>query len=58
MFLGSVAFGMVKGESADEGRCKLYYYMSTDYLPPGWTLSYRGMLAPEQPAPPADANLP
>jgi hypothetical protein len=38
VFLGSVAFGLVKGDSSEKGTCKLYYYMSTDYLPPGWTL--------------------
>jgi streptogrisin C len=38
VFLGTVAFGLVKGESATNGTCRLYYYMSTDYLPPGWTL--------------------
>ena len=38
VFLGSVAFGLVKADSVTNGVCKLYYYMSTDYLPPGWTL--------------------
>jgi len=38
VFLGSVAFGLVKGDSSQNGVCKLYYYMSTDYLPSGWTL--------------------
>jgi hypothetical protein len=38
IFLGSTAFGLLKAESSENGRCKLYYYMSTDYLPPGWTL--------------------
>ena len=41
VFLGSVAFGLVKADSVTDGVCKLYYYMSTDYLPPGWTLLHR-----------------
>ena len=40
VFLGSIAFGLMKAESSENGRCDLYYYMSTDYLPPGWTLLY------------------
>ena len=40
VFLGTIAFGIVKGDSMTaDGTCRLYYYMSTDYLPPGWTLS-------------------
>lgn len=39
VFSGTVAFGLVKGASSDAaGACQLYFYMSTDYLPPGWTL--------------------
>jgi hypothetical protein len=39
VFLGSVAFGLLKGASyARSGRCDFYYYMSTDYLPEGWSL--------------------
>jgi streptogrisin C len=39
VFLGSVAYGIVKGGSyAADGRCGFYYYMSTDYLPKGWSL--------------------
>ncbi|UAK26581.1 S1 family peptidase [Sphingomonas nostoxanthinifaciens] len=40
VFFGTVAFGLVKGDSTEHGTCALYYYMSTDYLPPGWTLLY------------------
>ncbi len=41
VFSGAVAFGMVKGSSyTPDGACRRYYYMSTDYLPTGWTLSY------------------
>lgn len=36
---GTVALGLVKGGSyGADGTCRLYYYMSTDYLPPGWLL--------------------
>ena len=47
VFLGTTAFGLVKGESATSGMCRLYYYMSTDYLPPGWSLLHAA--APSQP---------
>ena len=50
VFLGTVAFGLVKGSSTEDGTCKLYYYMSTDYLPAGWTLLYdRGAYTVEAP---------
>ena len=43
VFAGTIAFGLVKGEShTGDGRCRLYYYMSTDYLPPGWTVAVLG----------------
>jgi hypothetical protein len=39
VFNGSIAFGILKGASyAASGRCDFYYYMSTDYLPEGWSL--------------------
>jgi hypothetical protein len=39
VFLGSTAFGILKGASyARSGRCDFYYYMSTDFLPEGWAL--------------------
>ena len=42
VFSGTIAFGLVKGSSyTSDGRCRLYYYMSTDYLPPGWTVAYQ-----------------
>ena len=41
IFMGSVAFGSMKGSSTENGTCKLYYYMSVDYLPSGWTLAHR-----------------
>lgn len=43
IFHGTVAFGIAKGGSySRSGRCNFYYYMSTDYLPEGWTLSTVG----------------
>ena len=42
IFSGTVAFGIVKGGNYSRGgTCNFYYYMSTDYLPPGWSLLYR-----------------
>jgi hypothetical protein len=39
IFLGTVAFGIVKGGNYSRtGICNFYYYMSTDYLPDGWGL--------------------
>jgi len=47
VFAGTVAFGLVKGDSVGkDGVTTLYYYMSTDYLPPGWTVAYQ-QLAPQ-----------
>ena len=40
IFNGTVAFGIAKGGNySRSGRCNFYYYMSTDYLPEGWSLS-------------------
>jgi len=42
-----IAFGLVKGSSyTTDGRCRLYYYMSTDYLPPGWTVAVEQAATP------------
>jgi hypothetical protein len=42
VFSGTIAFGIVKGGNyGRSGRCNFYYYMSTDYLPEGWSLLYR-----------------
>jgi len=39
VFAGTTAFGILKGGNyAADGGCNFYYYMSTDYLPPGWSL--------------------
>lgn len=41
VFSGMIAFGLMKGASnSSDGTCRLYYYMSIDYLPPGWRLDY------------------
>jgi hypothetical protein len=43
VFAGTTAFGILKGGNyAADGRCNFYYYMSTDYLPPGWSLLVGG----------------
>ena len=39
VFSGDVAFGITKGGSGGRNsRCNFYFYMSTDFLPPGWRL--------------------
>ena len=39
VFSGNTAFGIMKGATyTHEGQCAFYFYMSTDYLPDGWTL--------------------
>lgn len=49
VFVGTVAFGIVKGASyRPDGSCAFYYYMSTDYLPSGWSL-LRAPPAAEEP---------
>lgn len=42
VFLGTTAFGILKGGSyrADKS-CAFYYYMSVDYLPDGWQLMHQ-----------------
>ncbi|MFL6734821.1 MAG: hypothetical protein ACJ8EY_09000 [Sphingomicrobium sp.] len=41
VFAGTVAIGIFKGGSGTRSpRCNFYYFMSTDFLPPGWTLLY------------------
>jgi hypothetical protein len=43
VFSGTIAFGILKGgDYGSDGVCSFYYYMSTDYLPPGWTLLHAG----------------
>ncbi|HZG47221.1 MAG TPA: hypothetical protein VEZ41_13300 [Allosphingosinicella sp.] len=51
VFLGATSFGILKGGNyTRDGRCNFYYYMSTDYLPPGWSLRIAGPGQPEQTA--------
>lgn len=38
VFVGTTAFGILKGGSGISGRCNFYYYMPIDFLPDGWTL--------------------
>jgi streptogrisin C len=43
VFAGTVAMGILKGANrAPGGRCSFYYFMSTDFLPPGWSLLHSG----------------
>lgn len=57
VFLGTTAYGIVKGGSYRADRsCAFYFYMSTDYLPTGWRLLTASQPAPDDGAetPPAD----
>ena len=56
VFLGSVAIGLVKGESSEDGTCRLYYYMSVDYLPAGWTVLRGAPFPAPVPLPTPDAS--
>jgi hypothetical protein len=38
VFAGTTAFGIAKGGSGLRTRCNFYYYMSTDFIPDGWSL--------------------
>lgn len=39
VFAGTIALGILKGANRSPGgRCNFYYFMSTDFLPPGWSL--------------------
>ncbi len=50
VFIGTVAIGLLKGASYDAaGGCNFYYYMSTDFLPEGWSVM-------RQPVPAAGAT--
>ena len=54
VFLGTTAFGIAKGSNrSPDGQCLFYFYMSTDYLPPPWTLLYAG--GPREAAPSVSA---
>ncbi|MEG3169664.1 hypothetical protein U1737_15840 [Sphingomonas sp. LB3N6] len=53
VFDGTIALGLVKGGTyRRDGECLFYYYMSTDYLPTGWSLAYRLAIPRLPPAPP------
>lgn len=48
VFSGTTAFGIVKGGSYDRtGGCNFYFYMSTDYLPEGWSLLFQHDVRPQ-----------
>lgn len=50
VFDGTTALGLVKGGTyRSDGACVFYYYMSTDYLPPGWRLKTVVSRAPPSP---------
>lgn len=54
VFSGTIAFGIVKGASyRADGSCIFYFYMSTDYLPPGWSLLHGSVAATTTAAVPA-----
>ncbi|WP_082006777.1 hypothetical protein [Sphingomonas sp. ERG5] len=43
VFSGTTAFGVLKGGSyRRDGSCVFYFYMSVDYIPPGWSLLRAG----------------
>lgn len=53
VFLGTTVMGILKGGNyTEQGRCNFYYYMSADYMPPGWSLvlARRGAEAASLPA--------
>ena len=42
VFSGTIAYGIVKGQvHASDGGCSAYFYMSTEFLPTGWSLVTR-----------------
>jgi hypothetical protein len=49
VFVGTVAIGLTKGASYRDGRCGFYFYMSTDFLPTGWSVALGGMVPPTAP---------
>ena len=52
VFDRTIALGLVKGGTyRRDGSCAFYYYMSTDYLPPGWSLAYAAASAAPVTAP-------
>lgn len=56
VFSGEVALGIVKGGTyRSDGSCAMYYYMSLDYLPTGWSLL---LGVPSMPLPAAAEPVP
>ena len=46
IFIGTTALGINKGGNwRPDGSCNFYYYMSTDFLPDGWSLLVDGLAA-------------
>jgi len=49
VFSGAIAFGIAKGVNrTGAGQCLVYYYMSTDYLPPLWRVLVTGRIRPQR----------
>jgi len=46
VFIGTTAMGILKGATYHGGACMFYFYMSTDYLPKGWSLVMDGVPPP------------
>ena len=60
VFDGNTALGLVKGGTyRRDGSCLFYYYMSTDYLPQGWSLAFAPatIAAPTLVTPPAPSAV-
>ena len=54
VFIGTTALGLVKGASYDAGGgCNFYYYMSTDFLPAGWSVLTQSVTPPSMSAEPS-----
>jgi len=52
VFAGTTALGVLKGGSyRSDGSCAFYFYMSTDYLPDGWSLIRAPVIQPVPPRP-------
>ena len=59
VFSGTTALGVLKGASyRGDGSCVFYFYMSVDYLPPGWQLLKVPPLIQPLPAPDVPVSSP
>jgi hypothetical protein len=61
VFAGTTALGVLKGGSyRSDGSCAFWFYMSTDYLPDGWSLiradGGAGPMVAPPPLPPPPAS--